>query len=189
MRCFIAIELPEPIRHRLSGLQEALASLDREVRWTRPEQIHLTLKFLGEVPDREVLGVCEALAGAATLCEPIDLEIGGVGCFPERGAARIIWVGVAGPPPSLTRCHAAIERACADVGFAPEDRAFRPHLTIGRARAARGSHQLRPALTRHEGFSAGRFVAEELVVFQSILQPGGPIHTVLSRSPLAGPAR
>lgn len=184
MRCFLAIELPASVRDLLAGLQERLRELGRAVRWTRVEHIHLTLKFLGEVPDRDVAGVCDAAARVAVRFEPFELAVGGTGCFPPRGAARIVWTGIDGPPQPLIDCHRAGEQAYADLGFKPENRKYSPHLTIGRVRDARASQEIRAAVEREADFSAGSFPVEELVMFQSVLRPTGPIYTAISRPPL-----
>lgn len=186
MRCFLAIELPQEIRDRLAAVQKRLGSLDRDVRWTRVDNIHLTIKFLGEVADADVPRVCQIAAAIARQYSPFELEIRGTGCFPPRGPARIVWAGLAGLPPPLVECHKAIEEAYADIGFKPEDRPFHPHLTIGRVRDQRGSHRVRPGLEPEIDFRAGRFTVKELVLFQSILDRAGPAYIPLARAPLGG---
>lgn len=186
MRCFLAIELSAEIHRRLAGLQERLGSLGRAVRWTRTDQIHLTLKFLGEVADDRVPSVCDAAAAVADRYEPFELEVGETGCFPAAGAARIVWVGVVNPPPALIDCQQACEKAYAKLGFKPENRKYIPHLTIGRVRDPRASREIRAAVEAEASFSAGSLLARELVMFQSVLSPKGPTYTVISRAPLGG---
>src|SRR5947199_323890 len=101
MRCFVAIELPPAIKERLCELRTRLAELDSLVRWTRPEQIHLTLNFLGEVPDSDLAQLCSAMQLAVSTLPPFDLEIAGCGCFPPHGPPRVIWAGVTAPPELL----------------------------------------------------------------------------------------
>lgn len=186
MRCFVAIELPANIREELADLQAQLRDLDRYVRWVRSDQIHLTLKFLGEVPDRQVPEVCAAVAKTAARLPAIPFEIRGAGCFPSHGPGRIVWAGVLGPPEELVACHAACEQVLADLGYPPEDRDFRPHLTIGRAREQRGSREIRNLLNGVGNFHCPPFIAKELTVFQSVLGREGPTYTVLSRAGLRG---
>ena len=188
MRCFVAIELPKEVRDGLAGLQERLHSLGRAVRWTRVEQIHLTLKFLGEVPDEKVPAVCDAATAVAARYEPFDLEVGKTGCFPPSGPARIVWAGIANAPPALIDCQEACEQAYAELGFKPEKRTYHPHLTVGRVRDTRDSRDIRAAVEGEAAFSAGSFVAQELVLFQSILRPTGATHIVIARAPLGGSA-
>jgi 2'-5' RNA ligase len=185
MRCFVATELPDAVRTRLADLQKGLAALDRDVRWTRPDQIHLTIKFLGEVPDADVPGVCGVAAKVARACAPFAIEVRGAGCFPPRGPARIVWAGLGDLPDALINCHREIESAYAEIGFKPEDRPFHPHLTVGRVRDPRGSYSVRTAVDNQQHFTGGTLQVEELVVFQSILDRSGPTHLVLSRARLS----
>ncbi len=186
MRCFLAIELPADVRDRLAELQERLSSLGRAVRWMRSDQIHLTLKFLGEVPDEKVPSVCQAAATVAGEYGPFELELRGTGCFPPGGQARIVWAGIIDPPQTLIDCQRACEQACAELGFKKENRKYVPHLTVGRVRDSRASREIRAAVECESQFSAGPFVAGELVLFQSILRPSGPTYHVVSRAGLGG---
>jgi 2'-5' RNA ligase len=186
MRCFLAIELPRETRDRLAALQRRLSVLDRDVRWTKVDQIHLTVKFLGEVPDADVGQMCSSAATVARDYPPFDIQVSGTGCFPPRGPARIVWAGLASLPQPLIDCHKAFERAFAELGIPPETRPFHPHLTIGRVRDPRGSHKIRPVLEPESQFDGGHFIVEELVMFQSVLHPSGPTYTVLSHAALGG---
>lgn len=186
MRCFVAIELPDSIRSRLADLQTQLQTLGRAVRWTRPEHIHLTLKFLGEIADTRVPEVCAAVQAVASTLSPIHLSVRGAGCFPPSGPARILWAGVQGPPAELVACHQTCERALAQLGFAPENRAFRPHLTIARSRDRTGARGVRQIVEQFGDHELGTFTASELVVFQSVLGRSGPTYTALARAELNG---
>lgn len=183
MRCFVAIELPEEIRDRLGELQERMRGDRRGVRWTRPEAIHLTLKFLGEVPDSQVAEVCAVAQRVAERYSAFELEVAGVGCFPPQGAARVVWVGISQPPAELLECQRECEATYAQIGFVPEGRAFSPHLTLGRVNEPAVGYRIRGGLGEFEGFTAGRFMAEELTVFQSELRPSGSVYTPLARGP------
>lgn len=186
MRCFLAIELPVEIRDQLAALQERLGDQARGVRWTRVDQIHLTVKFLGEVPDRDIANICETASSIADRFEPFELEVAQAGCFPPRGPARIVWAGMPNPPTALIDCQRACEDEYAKLGFKAENRPFHPHLTIGRVKDPRASRDIRPAVENEQQFQAGLFLAEELVVFQSVLARSGPTYTVISRASFAG---
>ena len=188
MRCFVAIELPTRVREQLADLQARLQELDRFVRWTRPEQIHLTLKFLGEVPDGQVPDICSALIEAAAHLQPPTINVRDVSCFPgnNRARARVVWAGVAGPPPELVACYETLERAFADLGYPPEKRAFKPHLTIGRSRQPEGAREIRSLLSPAQNFRCEPFVATELTLFQSVLGHHGPTYTVLTHATFRG---
>ncbi len=186
MRCFLAIELPDAVRQRLAALQTQLRELDRAVRWTRPEQIHLTLKFLGDVPDPQIARVCEVVRTTLAARGCFELEVQGVGCFPPQGPPRIVWAGLAGPPAELVSMYESFEVAFGELGYPPEGRAFRPHLTLGRTRDRSPVHAVRPALHGLVSFSAGAFTVRQLVLFESVLGRGGATHTPLMRAELAG---
>lgn len=186
MRCFIAIELPESVRTQLAGLQEELKRHDWPVRWTRPEQIHLTVKFLGDVPDPDIPGLCAAIQEIARRTPPFTLDIGSAGCFPPRGRVRTIWSDVREPPPALAELQQQIESAMTEFGIARENRAYHPHLTIGRARNQGASSEARELLRHFTSFEAGAFDVEDIVLFHSELTPKGPIHTPIVRALLEG---
>lgn len=183
MRCFVAIELPDDVRERLADLQGQMAGLGRGVRWTRPESIHLTVKFLGQVPDAQVAEVCEAARRIAAKYPVFGLEVAGAGCFPPRGLVRVIWAGIVQLPPPLVDCQRECEDVYAGMGFEKENRAYKPHLTVGRVNDSGVSNRVRETLLQFEGFSGGSFVAEELIVFQSELRRGGAVYTPLARAP------
>lgn len=184
MRCFIAIELTDDIKKQLLALQRRHAALDRALRWTTPEQMHLTLKFLGEVPDADLSTTCEAITAVAAKYSPITFSVREVGCFPPGGAVRIFWVGIEEPTGTLGRLRNACEDAFAGLGFARERRSYTPHLTLARVKDPEGSLQIREATRKEAGFDAGRQRAEEIILFQSILSPQGSKYIPLARAPL-----
>jgi len=186
MRCFVAIELPKEVQERLGRLQKALAAAGGGVKWVEPGHIHLTLKFLGEVGDGQVSAVCEAVKQTAARHGPFELQVGQAGCFPQRGAARVLWVGLVEPPPTLIACQEDLELTLGELGFAMEARAFHPHLTLGRVKDPRVGHDMRRQIEPHARFDAGSFQADALVVFQSVLQRSGPIYTPLAHCALTG---
>jgi 2'-5' RNA ligase len=184
VRCFIAIELPDEVRGRLVRVQERLAGLGRAVRWTKAAQAHLTVKFLGEVPDDRIALVCEAARRIAGRHPPFELTVQGLGCFPPRGPVRVLWAGVEPLPPALIDCRRECEQTFVEMGYEREHRPFAPHLTLGRVTDLRASTPIREALRAAEPFSAGTFTVHELIVFESVLAPSGPRHTPLARAAL-----
>jgi len=183
MRCFLAVELPESVRERLRSLQDRLQSVIRGVRWGRPDQIHLTIKFLGDVPDARLSAVCRVAELVASACPQCDITVGGTGCFPPRGPVRIIWAGLVDPPQTLFDCQRRCERDFMPLGYPPEERRFHPHLTLGRVNASPFPGDVRGAVGREAGFSCETFTARELVVFESILSSAGPTYTAICRVP------
>jgi 2'-5' RNA ligase len=135
VRCFIAIELPEEVKAGLTRLQAKLKSGNQcPVKWVDPYSVHLTLKFLGNVDADRISQITAALAEAAQGVSPFHLEIKGLGVFPNLRQVQIAWVGVSGDLDKLLRLQQRIESNLSRLGFAPEPRAFTPHLTLARVR-------------------------------------------------------
>jgi 2'-5' RNA ligase len=184
MRLFVAADLPADLRARLAALQNDLRGLRSEVRWVRPEGIHLTFAFLGEVAADRMAAVQGALAAAAGEAPaPFRLRAAGVGAFPDRGPLRVIWVGIEGEHGAAARLKRVVERHLASCGFVPEERGFRPHLTLGRVRQERGRDD-RSLLERHLSVDLGEFPVDEMILFESRLGPRGARYEALARYPL-----
>ena len=176
IRTFICIEIPESIKSRIDRLQDALRQIEAQVSWTRPSNIHLTLKFLGGVAPARIEAIGKALELAANGIAPLEVEIGGVGCFPSARNPRVFWVGVSHVTDQLRQLYANIEDQLAREGFAREKRKFSPHLTIGRVRAPHNSNRVAEALTASD-FESDRFIAKEVILMRSDLNPAGSIYT------------
>jgi 2'-5' RNA ligase len=136
VRAFIAINLPHAERNRLWDSLAPLRAGSLPVRWTSPESIHLTIKFLGQVAERTVPDVEQRLQGVAREHPRFPLDLRGIGAFPSLRKARIWWVGVQ-PTPDLSALHAGIETTLAESGFDRDERHFAPHLTVGRVKGRR----------------------------------------------------
>jgi len=176
IRTFICIEIPESIKERIGELQDKLRKSQAPVSWTRPSNIHLTLKFLGGVPVSRIERVGSALSRAARGIGPIEVVIGGSGCFPSPRSARVLWVGIETLPEGLQRLYSAIEDELAREGFPREKRKFSPHLTIGRVRVPGKGTEVAEKLIA-EGFQSERFTATQVILMRSDLKPTGSIYT------------
>jgi 2'-5' RNA ligase len=176
IRAFLALEIGSTMRERLAELQESLAQRVRGVRWVRPEGIHLTLRFLGQGSAAALDRLKRPLADAAQACPAGDAWMRGLGVFPERGAPRVLWIGLGLPEPALL-LQAACERAALEAGFPREDRPFKPHLTLGRWR----DRAPRPELPDAD---LGTTPLERLVLYRSQLKPTGAVYTALDAFPL-----
>jgi 2'-5' RNA ligase len=181
-RVFIAIELPAAIRASLSAHITHLRKAMPEVRasWSREDNLHLTLKFLGDIPTTNVEQLSAAASLAATRIEPFEIFVEGCGSFPPRGQPRVLWIGIEDPSAELAELHKALEHECGNAGFAREPRAFHPHLTIARIRQPHGSRQL-AELHKEIGFEREAISVSELAVIRSELRTEGSKHTVISR--------
>jgi 2'-5' RNA ligase len=179
---FCAIELPHALRERAAAHVATLRSEARGARisWARAENLHLTLKFLGEIPKTRVAALSEAASRAGLKSQSFNLTIEGAGSFPTRGLPRVLWLGVVDSTGALSQLQKYLEEECSIEGFARDERTFSPHLTIARIRAAQGA---RTIATSHQalGFEAIEFPVEEIVVMRSELGPQGSRYTAISR--------
>ena len=188
-RLFIAIELPPHVLAHLAALQEWLRERvpPRTVRWVAPQSIHLTLKFLGDVPIRQRDALQDALAQAVHAHAPFELAAGGLGCFPNPNRPRVAWVGVHQNPDALRRLRDAVETHIAPLGYPTEKRPFHPHLTLGRVRRdarrqdaqALGTLIAKSALPQRE-----KWTVREVTLIRSQLRPSGAVYTPLFHAPL-----
>jgi 2'-5' RNA ligase len=187
MRCFIAIDLNEKIRRQLAKLQQELQKKadvkTGDVKWVRPDLVHLTLKFLGEVRDENIAEVCKAVGDVAGRHAGFELDVGGVGYF-GKGSAKVLWVGAGDNSSELVGLQGDIEENLARAGWREETRRFTGHLTLCRIRNPRAGRALAELSKDYEKLELGLIKVEELCVYQSELRPTGPIYTVLSRSQL-----
>ncbi|MBI4166716.1 MAG: RNA 2',3'-cyclic phosphodiesterase [Acidobacteria bacterium] len=181
MRAFIAIDLPHEIRIELARWQTAFRSVCPDARWTRPEGIHLTLKFLGEITDAQVGRVTETLAGLGAL-QRFSVEIKSFGFFPDVRRPRGFWAGVAAPP-ELVHLARRVEDAMGKVGFPSEKRAFSPHLTLARFREPRPQPALREAAEKQAGLLLGRFEVTQFFLYESKLAPQGAEYRKIAHFP------
>jgi len=184
-RVFIAIELPARLRARIINHIDCLRSSVPEARasWIREDNLHLTLKFLGDIPVTNVEQLSAVASLAATKIEPFEIFVDDCGAFPLRGQPRVLWIGIDDPSGKLSELNHALEDECANAGFAREPRVFHPHLTIARIRQPRGSRQL-AAVHKELGFNREAISVSELTVIRSELPSEGARHTVISRHEL-----
>jgi len=172
MRTFIAAELGPEIIARLANLLAELKLSGGSVRWVRPESIHLTFKFLGEIKTEEIRSIHEALERAVLSCEACTVKAARLGGFPDLSKPRVLWVGLDNQE-GLEKIHKPVERELARIGYPPEKRAFRPHLTLGRVKSLRGWETLRAQIEENRDFSAGKILIDHLVFIESRLRPSG----------------
>jgi len=181
-RVFIAIEMPSEVRARLAEHSKSLRQMNPDVRasWARQENLHLTVKFLGEIPIARMEALSLAAEAATREIDQFDLIVGSCGAFPGQGQPRVLWIGIEDQSGKLARLHKALEKECAKAGFAREARPFHPHLTIARVRQPRGSRTL-AQLHKQSGFASESVAVSELVVIRSELSSEGSKYTIISR--------
>ena len=146
--------------------------------------MHITLQFLGEVPDELIAGVCKAVEQGAAQVRPFDLEIGVAGAFPNANRPRTLWIGAKAGSQQMAELHDNVALELSELGFQDEERRFQTHLTIGRTRSGKNAAELGRLLKQHADFTAGRMRVEKATVFSSKLGHGGPLYQVLSTARL-----
>jgi 2'-5' RNA ligase len=187
MRTFIAIDVDQTIRERCLALQDTLARQGAELKWVEKENIHLTLLFLGEVEDKTLPALCRAVAAGCAAHKAFPLSVEAVGCFPNPRRPRIVWVGVGAGAAEASALHDALEPPLLELGcYRREQRAYTPHITLGRIKGEEPTEALAAALAKQAKWRGGETMVREVRVFSSELTPRGPIYTVLSRAKLAG---
>ena len=183
-RTFIAIELPTNVRAQIARHIQGLRQQIPDVRasWVREENLHLTLKFLGDVPVDDIQKLSTAAASAAAVIDPFAFSIVGCGTFPPHGQPKILWIGIEDEQPVI-HLQQRLENECAGLGFAREPRQFHPHLTIARVRSPKESRQL-AQLHKDATFPSQLVSVSDVVIFRSELSSKGSKHTATSRHPL-----
>ncbi|HXJ93336.1 MAG TPA: RNA 2',3'-cyclic phosphodiesterase [Terriglobia bacterium] len=184
MRAFVAIDLPDEIRAALAREQarlKAACAHHRHVRWTRPEGLHLTLRFLGEIEQAQAASAIAAFQGLGRF-DPFKVEVKGFGFFPDPRRPRVFWVGLQAPA-SLTELAARVEAALEPLGFPGEHRPFKPHLTLARFDRPQSPAALAEATEGSSVRSFGQFEVSEFFLFESRLRLGGAEYFKLARFP------
>ena len=185
LRAFVAVEMPGPVRKALEELQSDLKQLKIRASWVRPGNIHLTLKFLGNIPAGHVPSIGDVLRVVAKAHGRFRLAVAGLGVFPDIRRSKVIWVGLTGRPDALTPLQQDLDGRLAALGFPRAEKPFRGHLTIGRFRAEGGlPGPVADAVKRYAAATFGTAAVEEIVLLQSDLRPEGPIYTRLAQENL-----
>jgi len=180
IRLFVALELPAAVRAALGEIEARLRpTAGSNVRWTDPNGIHLTLKFIGEIPTKQVEAIRSALAGIRA-ARPVETAFRGIGWFPNARRPRVFWAGVEGGA-NLAALAAEIEGALEPLGIARESREFQPHLTLARIKSDDGLDGLRREVERLGAPEFGRATYAEFDLMQSTLNRGGSIYTRIER--------
>jgi 2'-5' RNA ligase len=184
MRSFIAIDLNDEVKKAVEELIFTLKAKCGNVKWVKPPNLHLTLKFLGEISEEQLPGIKLALQATAARHPVFHFQIQGSGTFPAGGRPRILWVGIKAQP-ALTQVYHDLEEELSKLDFAREKRDFSPHLTIGRVRSATG---LKPVLSEFEhwkdsGFGGVR--VDSLVLYKSTLTPTGAVYSSMFKAGLS----
>jgi 2'-5' RNA ligase len=185
MRLFIAIEIPEEIKQKMADVQRRLRDTDVDAGWTRPEGIHLTLKFLGEILESKVPDIMGALTRAVGGTGGFRLAVERVGTFPSPKNARVVWVGVSGDVERLMNLQTAVEDAMAELGMERDDRPFTPHLTLGRIKYLRSKEKWLNVLEEIKNIKLAGFDVKAVALMKSELKRTGAEYTEMGRVELS----
>jgi 2'-5' RNA ligase len=188
MRCFVAIDLPSDVRGGLGAAGDGLRVVAprADIRWVATAAMHLTLKFLGEVPEERVAAIRDSLAVVAATTPPMMLTCAGLGVFPGPSRPRVVWAGITDGLRELGLLAAAVERAVEPLGYAPERRPFRGHVTLGRVRSPRGFGPLARAIEGEGRAGFGTWMVAHVVLYRSHLRRTGSVYEPLATLPLGG---
>ena len=179
IRTFIAIELPEEIIYTISKVQEEIKSYGLKIRWVRPENIHLTLKFLGDIQEADTEKVARAVSESVTGYHPISLAVKGIGVFPGIKRPRVLWLGISKQIDLLIALQRTLDEKLEAIGFPKEKRPFRGHLTLGRIKDKIDPKRLNDILKEFTKFESEHFFAHRIILYKSELKPKGAVYTKL----------
>ncbi len=181
LRAFIAIPLPPDIVELAADLQLRLKSGGLKLRWVRSQGMHLTLKFLGDIPESQVDDLGGAMQRAGSGFGIVDLAAQGMGVFPGIKRPRVLWLGIGGETERLARLHGRLDAELEQIGISREKRPFRAHLTLARAKGAVNTRLLLDTMQRQGQYAARPFQAQQMVLYQSDLRPQGAVYTARAK--------
>jgi 2'-5' RNA ligase len=187
MRAFVAIELPKEIRDSLSDIQEKLKTAQADVKWVRPQNIHLTLKFLGDINEEQLAKINLILDTLSKDKKNFSIRIASLGAFPKIDYPRVIWAGIDRGESQTQELAKALEERAEKIGIPKEDRKFSSHITIGRIRSNLRKDKLVAGLKELQGYfneTPQEFKVNKITLFKSTLTPRGPIYEILKEANL-----
>ncbi len=181
MRLFVAVDLDEGVKRRIGGVVTAWRNVLPSARWVEPRNMHLTLKFLGEVAEERIETLVASIGRSLEGFECFNVRVGGVGVFPSLSRARVLWVGLKEGGSFLLSLFERVEAACVSVGFGAEGRDFHPHVTVARMKRSPSPSLLRQMFAESGDVDAGVQEVGEVVLVRSLLRPSGAVYTPVYR--------
>jgi 2'-5' RNA ligase len=184
MRVFVALEIPSAVREHFAALLKSLRAVSPRTRWVRPENLHVTLKFIGEVPETKLAAIRNGLAGVRSE-QPVMLDFRGLGFFPNEKHPRVFWAGI-NASANLKTLAGGIDMATEKLGIPVEKRHFSPHLTLARFEPPRLPEKLRAAIQENAERDFGSLRTSQFHLIESKLKPTGAEYTTVESFPFAG---
>lgn len=181
-RIFVALDISEEAREKIAGFINGFKAEFRHLRvgWEKPEKMHLTLKFLGDISEKQLADLTEAVKNSAAVSGPFSVNVEKTGCFPSPKKARILWLGLTDASENLQKLQEKLEEEAGALGFVRENRSFKPHLTIARLREPEKSRELADKFLRTQ-FEPVGFEVSEILIYESKLQPTGSVYSVVNK--------
>lgn len=187
IRTFVAVEISSAVRQLVAELIDEFRTAGADAKWVEPQNLHVTLKFLGDVDANEIHQPCRAVQEAVADFAPFEFAVQGAGAFPNVSRPRTVWLGIGQGNEELVALNRRIELPLEKLGFRREARRYKPHLTIGRVRrGGPGVAELGALIRHYADFDAGRTTVSQVLVFSSRLDRSGPTYESLARAPLGG---
>lgn len=183
MRAFVALTVPENYCKELWDLGKRMSHPDVRVSWVRPNRMHLTLRFLGDIDDLQCESLCGALRDAYRGQAAFELTLAGIGAFPNLQRPSVVWAGISPLGGPLAQTQHVAEVAAQAVGIAPDRKPYAPHLTIGRIRDESNGALLTPALIAEKAFACGAFTVSSVSLWKSDLRAVAPQYSLLEEFP------
>lgn len=180
IRCFIAIPIAQEIKEELISLQEQLKKAEAQVKWVKPDSIHLTLKFMGNVPRNKIISVTKIIKEIAHKKEWFEISLDTLGAFPSIKKPRVIWVGLRDPQKRMKQLAQELDRRLFSIGLPKEEKEFVPHLTLGRVKKLDNRDKLVEIMSSLKVVFAGKMLVTKINLMKSQLTPAGPIYSVIS---------
>jgi RNA 2',3'-cyclic 3'-phosphodiesterase len=185
LRCFIAVEMPEDLKTAIGTVIEDLKKTGADIKWVGPENIHITLKFLGATEEELLKPICDALSAKLARYTPFYIKIAYVGCFPDERRPRVVWVGIQDTG-LLKEIQEEIETGMEKFGFPPEKRAFSPHITIGRVKSQKRVPEMMKILKKYSSAHFADMEIKAAALMKSELRPAGAQYSRLAEIPFSG---
>ena len=186
VRALVALESSGGVASKAAALIEKLRVVDAKVNWVKPENMHWTLKFLGDIDLTETAAICQELQSLVADIPPFEVFVSGLGAFPHTDRPRTIWLGVSEGEKMMEQLSLAVDDRLAGLGYKPEGRRFKAHLTLGRVRGPKNLAALGEALKAQADFVAGPMEVDEVTLYSSYLERHGPRYEPLCHVELQG---